>query len=120
MKKNLTLEEIYDLALQYHKKENYIDAINLYNKILEIEPNHFGSIVNLGVVLSTIEKYDLAKPLLEKAIEINSNNVDIYHYLFLVKKFEILIFLYNQFSFQYNDCFFLITYYECDKFYFLF
>ena len=50
MKKNLTLEEIYDLALQYHKKENYIDAINLYNKILEIEPNHFGSIVNLGVV----------------------------------------------------------------------
>ena len=84
MKKNLTLEEIYDLALQYHKKENYIDAINLYNKILEIEPNHFGSIVNLGVVLSTIEKYDLAKPLLEKAIEINSNNVDIYHYLGIV------------------------------------
>ena len=74
MKKDLTILETFDLAVQNHKKNNYQDAINLYNSILDKEPNHFSSILNLGSLFLQISKFDLAKPLLEKAIQIDPNN----------------------------------------------
>ena len=81
MKKNLTIIETFDLAVQNHQKKNYQVAINLYNSILKIEPDHFKSIFSLGSLLLQIKRFDLAKPLLEKAIEIDPNYTDAYNSL---------------------------------------
>ena len=40
--KNLTTKEIFTLAVQNHQKNNLKVAENLYNKILETNPNHDG------------------------------------------------------------------------------
>ena len=57
MKKDLTRLETFDLAVQNHKKNNYQDAINLYNSILDKEPNHFNSIFSLGSLFLQISKF---------------------------------------------------------------
>ena len=86
MKKNLTIIETFDLAVQNHQKKNYQVAINLYNSILKIEPDHFKSIFSLGSLLLQIKRFDLAKPLLEKAIEIDPNYVNVHNNLGLTFK----------------------------------
>ena len=86
MEKNLTIIETFDLAVQNHQKKNYQVAINLYNSILKIEPDHFKSIFSLGSLLLQIKRFDLAKPLLEKAIEIDPNYVNAHNNLGLMFK----------------------------------
>tara|TARA_S200000501_G_scaffold378004_1_gene438604 strand:- start:1230 stop:2621 length:1392 start_codon:yes stop_codon:yes gene_type:complete len=75
MKKNLTINETFNLAVQNQKKNNFEVAINYYNAILKIKPDHFKSILSLGSLLLQIKKFVLAKPLLEKAIQIDPNFV---------------------------------------------
>ena len=86
MKKNLTIIETFDLAVLNHQKKNYQVAINLYNSILKIEPDHFKSIFSLVSLLLQIKRFDLAKPLLEKAIEIDPNYVNVHNNLGLTFK----------------------------------
>ena len=73
-KKNLTIEETFDLAVKNQKKNNFQIAENLYKEALKINPNHFKSIYYLGILLSQTKKFDLAKLLFHKAIQIQPNN----------------------------------------------
>ena len=72
-KKNLTIEETFALAVQNQQKNNLQVAENLYKEILKKNPNHFGSIFYLGTLFAQTERFELAKPLLQKAIQINPN-----------------------------------------------
>ena len=47
-KKNLTIQEAFDLAFQNQQKNNFQVAEDLYKKILKIDPNHVISHNNLG------------------------------------------------------------------------
>jgi len=44
LEKNLSLEEIFDLAIEKHKLKHFKVAEELYNKILIKKPNHIQTI----------------------------------------------------------------------------
>jgi tetratricopeptide (TPR) repeat protein len=83
-KKNLTLKETFDLALKNHQKNNIKEAQNLYNKILEIDPNYVIALNNIGVIFNELGKNQEAKEYFEKAIKINPNYADAHHNLGII------------------------------------
>ena len=73
-KKDLTIEEIFDLAVKNQQKNNFQTAENLYNEVLKINPNHFKSIYGLATLFAQAKKFDLAKTLFNKVVQIQPNN----------------------------------------------
>jgi len=80
-KKNITLKETFALAVRNQQKNNFNVAERLYNKVLNINPNHLDSIFLLGTLFAQTKKFDKAKQLLNKAITINPNFVDAHYNL---------------------------------------
>ena len=72
-KKNLTVKEAFDLAVQSHQNNNLQDAKNYYYKVLEINPNYVNAHNNLGIIFKELGEYQKAKSCFEKAIEIDPN-----------------------------------------------
>ena len=77
----MNLEETFALAIENQKKDNLDVAQELYNQILKIDPNHVGSLINLGSVLKVLGEVQKAKICYEKAIEISPNDENA-HYNF--------------------------------------
>ncbi|MBD1139019.1 tetratricopeptide repeat protein [Pelagibacterales bacterium SAG-MED46] len=71
--KNLTLKENFDLAIQYHKNNNFNDAQNYYQKVLKIDPNYINAHNNLGIIFKRLGDHEKAIDCFEKAIKINPN-----------------------------------------------
>jgi len=67
------LDEMFSLAARHHQKGNYKDAESLYKQILEVNPTHYQSLGNLGLLAKQFNKYNISRRLLEKAIQINPN-----------------------------------------------
>ena len=76
MKKNLSIEETFALAVQNHRKNNFQVAKKLYKKILNINPNDPQSNFLLGTLSAQTKQFDIAKKLLNRSIEINPNYAD--------------------------------------------
>jgi len=83
-KKDLIIKKTFTLATQSHQKSKFNTAEKLYGKILKINPNHFGSIFYLGVLLLETNSLIRAKQLFQKAIEINPNYAPAYNNLGIV------------------------------------
>ena len=60
----------FNTAFQNHKKNNFKIAEDLYKEILKTNPNHFESIFYLGTLFVQTKRFNLAKSLLQKAIDI--------------------------------------------------
>ena len=73
---NLTIEEIFSLALQNQQKNNFKEALNFYNQVLEIDPNNLNARINLGAVFKGLGDNKKAKNCYEKVIEITPNYVN--------------------------------------------
>ena len=58
MKKKLTIQEVFSLALQNHKNNNFKDAANLYMEVLKTKPNHVDAVNKLTALLGNT-KLDL-------------------------------------------------------------
>lgn len=98
-----TKDAVAIAALQKEKADNYAKAADMYKKAIEVDPNYFDAILNIGYVTlnPAIDTYnaaqqlpaakqkeydaalakakaqfDAAKPYLEKATEIQPNSVD--------------------------------------------
>ena len=69
--KNLTIEETFKLAVENHQNNKLDVAQELYNKVLEINPNFRGAHFNLGLLFQNTGDYQKAKDCYEKAIEID-------------------------------------------------
>jgi Tfp pilus assembly protein PilF len=54
--KNLTIEETLNLAIKNHQEGKTDIALNLYNKILEIDPNHSQALNNLAVIFTNLKE----------------------------------------------------------------
>ena len=80
-KENLELKETFSVALSEHKKGNFENAEKMYNKILDMEPEHFGAVFLLGSLQAQIKNFHLANTLLQKAIRLNPNYAEA-HYNF--------------------------------------
>lgn len=72
---NLNIDKIFNLALKNHKNSNLEVAKNLYNKVLELDPNFRDAHNNLGVVLQQFGKFQEAMGYFEKALKIDPNYV---------------------------------------------
>ena len=89
MSKNMTVEKTFASAIQNHQKNNFKAAEDLYNQILEIDPNHIKTIFFLGTLSVQTKNFDRAKQMLQKTIQAQPNNVDAYNNLGVVfKEFE--------------------------------
>ena len=69
----------FNLAITNHRNRNYQDAINYYNKAIDINPKHTNSYYNLGLLLHEIKNYKEAIGCFEKTLETepgfkNANN----------------------------------------------
>ena len=71
MTNNKEIKEIFEFALQNHNKNNLKVAEEFYKKVLKIDQNHFKTIFLLGSLSGQIKKFDIAKQLLEKAVQID-------------------------------------------------
>ena len=73
---NLSAEEAFGLAIKNHQAKNFNAAINFYNIVLKINPNHIVTLNNLGILFRALGENQKAKSCFEKIIEINPNHVD--------------------------------------------
>jgi tetratricopeptide (TPR) repeat protein len=78
---NLTLNETFDLALKNHQNNNLQDAHNYYQKVLELDPNHSQTLINLAIIFLGLGKRQKAKSCYEKVIELNHNYADAHNNL---------------------------------------
>ena len=65
--------EILNQALNAQQNNNFTDAEKLYIKALNVEPNNYAALINLGVLLKALNRLDEAKESFVKAIKINPN-----------------------------------------------
>ena len=84
--KNLSIKEIFALAVKNHQKNRLDNAQNLYNQILKINPNYINAHNNLGAIFNNFGEYQKAKECYEKAIIINPNYADAHNNLGVVFK----------------------------------
>ena len=51
MKKKLTIQEVFNLAIQNHKNNNFKTAADFYMEVLKTQPNHTDAINQLAALL---------------------------------------------------------------------
>ena len=86
IKNDLNTEELFHHAEKFHKKNDILKAENLYKKIIEIDPQHIGSLNNLGIILIGKRKFKEAKNLFNKIIQINPSYSSSYNSLGIINK----------------------------------
>jgi len=74
VKKNLTVEDTFDLAVKSYQEKKFHIAEKLYKEVLKTHPNHANTYLNLGMALKKLEKYKEAIDCYESAIKINPND----------------------------------------------
>ncbi|RZO48223.1 MAG: tetratricopeptide repeat protein [Candidatus Pelagibacterales bacterium] len=70
-KKILNIKKILDFAIENHRKNNLKTAEQLYNEIIELEPEHLETIFLLGSLSIQTKNFDRAQQLLNKVIQID-------------------------------------------------
>lgn len=71
----LKIEQALQQAIKAHKAEKLQDAEGLYTAILAAQPKHPDANHNLGVLAVSVNKTELALPLLKTALEVNPSQV---------------------------------------------
>jgi tetratricopeptide (TPR) repeat protein len=123
--KNNNLNDLFILGQKNHQKNNFTEAFKIYEKILNIDPNHFEAIVFLGILNAQTKKLESARELLEKAIKFKPEIPDLYNSLGLIHRemgnfeqslssFKKAIKINPKFSIAYNNL--GITYKDLDNF----
>jgi tetratricopeptide (TPR) repeat protein len=84
--KSLTVEEIFNLAVQSHQEGKTDIAQDLYNQVLKINPSHSQVLNNLAIIFTNLKEYQKAIDCYEKAIKINPNYADVHNNLGVVFK----------------------------------
>ena len=84
--KDLTIEQIFNNAVTKHSQNKIKEAQTLYNKILELNPNHSPTINNLGVIFGLIGEPHKAMDCYKKAIIINPSFPDAHNNLGVIFK----------------------------------
>ena len=81
---NLTINEIFSLAVKNHQEGKNDIALKLYNQVLKIDPNYADAHNNLGVIFQNQMNHEKAKECYEKAIAINPNYADAHNNLGII------------------------------------
>ena len=78
---NLTIKEIFSLAVKCYQEGKTDIALKLYNQVIKIDPNHSQAHNNLGLIFQNQMNHEKAKNCYEKAIEIKPDYADAYNNL---------------------------------------
>ncbi|MBR3498505.1 MAG: tetratricopeptide repeat protein [Selenomonadaceae bacterium] len=75
------VDRIFDVKSEdyYKSLEYFTNAIQDFNKAIELNPNSYSAYNNLGIVYSSLDLYELAIQKFNKAIQINPNYASAYH-----------------------------------------
>ena len=65
-------EQLYNQGLLYRKKGKFSHALDLFNKVLQLTPNHFKSLFNKAFCLDKMQNYNESITTYTKAIQINN------------------------------------------------
>ena len=74
-----------DLALEKIKNKDFPEAIKLYEKILNQEPENFDANLNLGSIYAQTKNFSKASELWSKAIKINPKIPDVHNNLAMIE-----------------------------------
>ena len=80
-KKEISLEESFNTAINFHTKGKINEAKKIYEEILEFYPDHFLSLTNLGIVFSQLKDFKKAVELFNKVVKINPKYAEGYNNL---------------------------------------
>lgn len=69
-----TIMNYFEKANKYYNKKDYINAINLYKKSIEIKQNEAAALYNSAVCLIKLKAYENAIDLIKKAIHLKSDS----------------------------------------------
>lgn len=86
--KEYSVEEVLKLAIKLHKDGKVTPAENIYNKVLEVEPNNFNALHLLGVAKQQKRQPELGAKLILKALEIKPDFAEACYSLGLLYKEE--------------------------------
>ena len=78
-KKNLTAKEFFSLAIENHKKKEFVLAKKYYEEVLKTYNNHCQTHNNLGLVFKELNQLNNAIKCFKKAIEIEPNDSMAYY-----------------------------------------
>jgi len=70
-----SIDEMYDSALNYMNTQNFLQAIQEYSKILEINPNDETALMNRAFALTMIDDHEAGIKDLTKVLENDPNNL---------------------------------------------
>ncbi len=76
---NKTVQSFFNQAIKHHTENNLEEAKKLYEKIIEIDPNHENAHNNLGIIFSLSGNLEKAKSCYEKTLAINPKNFNAYN-----------------------------------------
>ena len=79
--KTLTADEIFILAIQNHKQNNFQLAKKLYKQTLILKPKHIDALNNLGILHNQLKEHRKAIKFYEKVIQIQPNIASTYNNL---------------------------------------
>ena len=79
--KKVLLDKTFKTAVDLHTKGKINDAGNIYKRILEVEPDHFLALTNLGIIYSQLRKFSEAEELFNKVLKINPKYAEGYNNL---------------------------------------
>ena len=80
------LDELFNLAIENHQKNNLGEALKIYESVLKIDPDHINSILNLGILMAQKSMFDNSLMYFNKALKIQPDNPDILNNLGLVNR----------------------------------
>ena len=55
--KEISLDESFKIAVDFHTRGKISEAKNIYEKILKVKPDHFLALTNLGIIFSHPDKF---------------------------------------------------------------
>ena len=83
-KENIQIKDICVSGIDNFKKNNLLEAENLFKKVLNIKPNHEEANFFLGLVYANLNSVNKAKEFFAKTIEINVNHIDAHYNLGII------------------------------------
>ncbi len=87
-------------AITLQQKGNWPQALNIYQKILQENPNHETALVNLGIILFQNQEIEKGLHTLEKAVNIHSHSANAHfnfgYALMTVKIYQKALFHFNK------------------------
>jgi len=84
--RDLSIEKIFNKAIEYHKDKKINIAKKLYNEVIKKDPSHIRALNNLGIIFFSLKKFNDAIKIFEKTIAIDFNYLSGHNNLGLIFK----------------------------------